>query len=111
MMLSLVQTSCEYQLLSVVHDIHKSLDSNPPLEVREIFVDISKAFDKVWHDGFIYKINSFGISDTPLKLIENFLSNKYQRVALNDQSSSWAEVSVGVIQDFFWVLCFFYVYY
>ena len=87
------------------------MDSNPPLEVREIFVDISKAFDKVWHDGFIYKINSFGISDTPLKLIENFLSNKYQRVALNGQSSSWAEVSVGVIQDFFWVLCFFYVYY
>ena len=61
-----------------------------------IFLDISKAFDRVWHDGLIYKINSFGISDTPLKLIENFLSNRYHKVVLNSQSSSWAEVSAGV---------------
>ena len=46
----------------------------------------------------IYKIKSFGISDTPLKLTENFLSNRYQRVVLNGQSSSWAEVSAGVPQ-------------
>ena len=67
--------SCEYQLLSIVHDIYKSFDCNPPLEVRGIFLDISKAFDRVWHDGLIYKIKSFGISSTPLKLIET-LSNK-----------------------------------
>ena len=36
--------------------------------------------------------------DTPLKLIENFLKNRYQRVVLNGQSSSWAEVSAGVPQ-------------
>ena len=90
--------SCEYQLLSIVHDIYKSFDCNPPLEVRGIFLDISKAFDRVWHDGLIYKIKSFGISDTPLKLIENFLSNRYQRVVLNGQSSSWAEVLAGVHQ-------------
>ena len=83
--------SCEYQLLSIVHDIYKSFDCNPPLEVRGIFLDISKAFDRVWHDGLIYKIKSFGISDIPLKLIENFLSNRRS-------SSSWAEVSAGVPQ-------------
>ena len=33
------------------------------------FLDISKAFDRDWHDGLIYKTKSFGISDTPLKLI------------------------------------------
>ena len=76
----------------------KSFDCNPPLEVRGIFLDISKAFDRVWHDGLIYKIKSFGVTDTPLKLIENFLSNRYQRVVLNGQSSSWAEVSAGVPQ-------------
>ena len=37
--------SCEYQLLSIVHDIYKSFDCNPPLKVREIFLDISKAFE------------------------------------------------------------------
>ena len=86
------------QLLWIVHDIYKSFDCNPPLEVREIFLDISKGFDRVWHNGLICKIKSFGISDTPLKLIENFLSNRYQRVVLNGQSSSWAEVSAGVPQ-------------
>ena len=47
--------SCEYQLLSVVHDIYKSFDCNPPLEVRGVFLDISKTFDRVWHNGLIYK--------------------------------------------------------
>ena len=71
--------SCEYQLLSIVHEIYKSFDCNPSLEVRGAFLDISKAFDKVWHDGLIYSIKSYKIklSDTPLKLIENFLSNRY----------------------------------
>ena len=55
--------SCEYQLLSIVLDIYKSFDCNPPLEVRGIYLDISKAFDRVWHNGLIYEIKSFGISD------------------------------------------------
>ena len=78
---------------SIIHDIYKLFACNPPLEVREIFLDISKAFGRVWHDGLIYKIKSFGISDTPLKFIENFLSNRYQRVVLNGQSSEWFIVS------------------
>ena len=52
--------SCDYQLLSIIHDIYKSLYLGPPLEVWRIFLDISKAFDRVWHDGLIYKIKSFG---------------------------------------------------
>ena len=47
------------------------------------------------------------IFDTPLKLIENFFSNRYQRVVLNDQSSSWAKVSAGVTQGFILVPLFF----
>ena len=90
--------SCEYWLISIAHDIYKSFDCNPPLDVRRIFLDISKAFDRVWHDELIYKIKSFGIPDTPLKLIENFVSNKYQKVVLNGQSSSWMEVSAGLLQ-------------
>ena len=61
----------ECQLLSIVHDTYKSFDCNPPLEVMEIFLDISKALDRVWHDGLIYQIKWFWISDTPWKLIEN----------------------------------------
>ena len=61
------------------------------MEVGGIFLDISRAFDSVSHDGLISKIRS-------LKLIENFLRKRYQRVVLNDQSSFWAEVSAGVPQ-------------
>ena len=70
--------SCECQVLLIVHDIYKSFDCNPPWEVREIFLDISKAFDRVCHDRLLYKIKSFGVFHTPLKLIEHFLSSRYR---------------------------------
>ena len=38
----------ESQLLSICHDIYASFDCCPTLEVRDVFLDISKAFDKVW---------------------------------------------------------------
>ena len=43
--------SCVNQLLSIIHEIYQSFDDN--LKVRPVFLDISKAFDKVWHKGLI----------------------------------------------------------
>ena len=43
--------SCINQLLSITHDIYKSLDHG--FEVEGVFLDISKAIDKVWHAGLI----------------------------------------------------------
>ena len=45
--------SCIYQLLSIVHSIYVDFDHNPSLEVQGSFWDISKAFDKVWHEGLL----------------------------------------------------------
>ena len=45
--------SCNNQLLSITHNICKSFDDG--YEVRGVFPDISKAFDKVWHDDLIFK--------------------------------------------------------
>ena len=70
--------SCEYQLLSIVHDIYASFDCNPPKDVRGIFLDISKAFDRVWHVGLIYKTKCIGITGMSLKLLQNFLQNRHQ---------------------------------
>ena len=42
--------SCVLQLLSITQEIHKSFDCNPPEDIRGVFLDISKAFDKVWHE-------------------------------------------------------------
>ena len=89
--------SCEYQLLSILHEIYKCLDCNPPKDVRGIFLDLSKAFDRVWHDGLIYKIKHIGITGNSLKLIESFLSNIFQQVVLNGQSSSWTPVCASEV--------------
>ena len=48
--------SCINQLLAITHEIFQAFDRNPPVEVRPVFLDISKAFDKVWHEGLLYKL-------------------------------------------------------
>ena len=92
------QDSCVRQLLSITNSIYSSFDCNPSLEVRGVFLDISKAFDKVWHDGLLLKIKSFGISGNLLMLIQSFLCNRMQRVVLNGQCSDWMKISAGVPQ-------------
>ena len=75
--------SCINQLLAITHEIFEAFDCNPPLEVRSVFLDISKAFDKVWHKGLLYKLKSMGISGDLFNLLENYLSGRLQRVVLN----------------------------
>ena len=58
--------SCINQLLSITHDIFNSFDNG--LEVRGVFLGISKAFDKVLHDGLIYKLKQNGKKDKLLCL-------------------------------------------
>ena len=80
--------SCVHQLISIFHDIYNAFDANPSLEVRGVFLDISKAFNMVWHKGLLYKLKCMGINGNVLKLVESFLSNRYQRLILNGQASS-----------------------
>ena len=90
--------SCINQLLAITHEIIEAFDCNPPLEVRSVFLDISKAFDKVWHEGLLYKLKSMGISGELYNLFENFLSGRFQRVILNSQNNyfSWKPSLAGV---------------
>ena len=55
-----------------------------------MFLDISKAFDKVWHDGLVLKLKTYGITGPLLLLIESYLSCRQQRVILNGKSSDWS---------------------
>ena len=66
--------------------------------IQEVFFWMSKTFDKVWHEGLIYELKSMGVSDSLLKLIQSFLSDRFQRVLLNGQTSEWLPVKAGVPQ-------------
>ena len=63
--------SCISQLLSIVHDINSSFDCDPTIDVRGIFLDILKAFDKVWHGGIKLKLETYGLKGKILNLIKN----------------------------------------
>ena len=52
--------SCINQLLSITHEIYQLFDE--AFDVRSVFLNISLAFDKVWHDGLIFKLKQNGIS-------------------------------------------------
>ena len=60
------------------------------------FFDKSKAFDKIWHEDLILKLNQNGISGKLLRLIKDFLSNRKQRVVLIGYGSFWMNVQAGL---------------
>ena len=88
--------SCTNQLLSLAHKILSVFDDGHG--VRGVFLDITKAFDRVWHEGLLFKLRQNGISGDLITLMKNFLSCRKQRVVLNVQYSSWVDVKVGVLQ-------------
>ena len=63
-----------------------------------VALDISKAFDRVWHAGLLHKLKSCGISDQIFGLISSFLSNRRLRVVLDRKSSQEYPVNPGVPQ-------------
>ena len=86
------------QLLYLVNEIHQAFENPKSLEVRAVFLDISKAFDKVWHDGLIFKLKQNGVSGSLLMLFQNYLNNRKQCVVLNGSHSSYSTVKSGVPQ-------------
>ena len=90
--------SCISQLLSITHEIKKSFDCNPSVNVRGTFLDTSKVFGKVWHDCLIYKLKSYVVENKLLNLIQNYLTNCQQRVLLNGRTSKWTNILHGVPQ-------------
>ena len=63
-----------------------------------MFLDISKAFDKVWHKGLLFKLEQNGIKGLLLNILKDLLKSRKQRVVLNGQHSSWRDVLAGVPQ-------------
>ncbi|CAB4015541.1 Hypothetical predicted protein, partial [Paramuricea clavata] len=84
------------QLLYFVHQIYCAFEAGK--EVRVVFLDISKAFDRVWHAGLLKKLEAIGIRNPLLQWFESYLENRIQRVVIEGQSSEWEKVGSGVPQ-------------
>ena len=97
--------STTYQLLHTNHRFCEAVDSGK--EVRVVFCDFSKAFDRVWHRGLLHKLSSLGITGNLFKWFSNYLSNRRQRVVLNWTCSGWAYAKLVSHKDLSWVhFCF-----
>ena len=83
-------------LTYLYHIFCHALDSGN--EVRAVFCDISKSFDRVWHAGLLYKLEAAGVTGEVLNGFKSYLSDRHQRVVLPGVSSDWTYIRAGVPQ-------------
>ena len=88
--------STSYQLVHLHHLFTEALENQK--DIRIVFCDISKAFDRVWHEGLLFKLRKIGINGSLLQWFSNYLYNRKQRVVINGQHSSWSSIKAGVPQ-------------
>ena len=84
------------QLAYLYHIFCEAIDIKK--DIRIVFCDISKAFDRVWHKGLLYKLSTLGINGNLLSFFSNYLSGRQQRVIIKGQCSPWGRIKVGVPQ-------------
>ena len=72
--------SADYQLVDLYNTFAWAIDDGK--EVRVAFCDISKAFDRVWHRGMLFKLRCMGLSGPLLTWFASYLENRKQRVAV-----------------------------
>jgi len=88
--------SCETQLLETINDLTSALDAGHEVDV--LFLDFSKAFDRVSHNCLLHKLLHYGINGSVHNWITNFLSDRSQQVILDNCHSNPCKVSSGVPQ-------------
>ena len=89
-------TSTVTQLVEIYDQFCKAVSNGK--DIRVVFLDISKAFDRVWHEGLIYKLKGHGIRGTLLRWIQSYLADRQQRVIINGAKSEWGSIKAGVPQ-------------
>ena len=92
------------QLVEIYNIVISNLDQGK--DVRFVFCDISKAFDKVWHKGLLFKLEKYGFKGDILGWIENYLHDRCQKVMLEGFSSGIECTNAGVPQGQFLFLIY-----
>ena len=88
--------STVFQLIDIYDQICRAFDEKKSTCI--VFCDISKAFDRVWHRGLLFKLRQYGISGNLINWISNYLSNRSQRVFINSSFSETSILNAGVPQ-------------
>ena len=92
--------SCLTNLLCFFEEITKWVDEGSPVDV--IYLDFQKAFDKVPHQRLILKLKSHGMGNSIINWIEQWLTERKQRVVVDVGVSSWKSVlNVGCHKDLY----------
>ena len=84
------------QLLYITDKIHKAIEAGK--EICLVFLDVSKAFDRVWHSGLLHKARCMGIEGRLFDWLCDYLKDRKIRVVLNGQKSEWRNTTAGVPQ-------------
>ena len=84
------------QLIEIYHNIISNMDRER--DVRFVFCDVSKAFDKVWHKGLLFKLKLTGVNKQLISWIESYLSDRQQKVVSEGFSSTLKGIKAGVPQ-------------
>ena len=84
------------QLTFLYNTFSQALDFGK--EVRVVFCDISKAFDRVWHEGLLKKLEAAGIAGDLLIWFRSYLTDRRQRVVIPGAESAWKFIRAGVPQ-------------
>ena len=87
-----------YQLVDIFHQVYQSIDSK--MYICMIFCDISKALDRVWHQGLLFKLKQSDIDRALLNWIENYLVNRTQKVFIGSSVSTPKQTTAGVPKVF-----------
>ena len=88
--------SCETQLLSLTHQLTQARQAK--VQTDMIVMDFAKAFDKVSHSRLMLKLDWMGVRGNTHRWIQDFLTDRSQRVMLDGESSAVAPVTSGVPQ-------------
>ena len=84
------------QLSFLYHTFCEALDHKKDVQI--VFCDISKAFDRVWHEGLLYKLKKIGLHGDLLQWFKSYLSDRQQSVVIKGQKSNPGRIKAGVPQ-------------
>ena len=91
--------STTFQLIDIYHHICHAIDNNQ--YTCMVFCDVSKAFDRVWQKGLIFKLKQLGIDGDLLEWISNYLNIRQQRVVIKSCKSDYKEPMLGYLESLF----------